>query len=690
MVGKMFSRVLERFGYRKFYEPYDQRWTRATLDIDDTPLEQPYRQHAWIYACIRSIATRVASTPLKIYTGDNDDQREITEGRLYKIFQRPNQRWSAYHFKEAIATHLMLDGNALITLERERPEAEPLEMFVTGRERFEPVFSQKSSEVDYWKFRHTKTRAVQRLEHYQVILLPLFNPYSDFWGMGPLEAARQGAEQDWLAQLFNRAFFENGADPGGVLTVKRSSKEQREQWKKQFEDRHMGAGKAGKTLFLEGEAEYKQLALKHTDMAYLDQRKFSREEIGATFHVPPSELGLFDKVQKAIQKAVEKNYFNGTIVPILRLITDMFNAQFFTPYDERTWCAFDLSNVEALQDDADAKVDRATKFFSMGVPFNKINERLELGFEPVDGGDVGYLPIGFRPADMDFALLQPQPPAPQKALTTPCDIRDAIIEVGKTPTIARVLTPFSDLHEAYYTEWLTRTAYYERLFNGNLRNYLFQVRKFLETQIKIGGDKYGVAGIPEGFLDLPKAYDGRLGTISNKFYNGLKVDIGALIEQHINGANVPFVFEPNDPELLDFIATKKIKIVQHVNQESIREGVRKDLIESKRLNETVGELQERVYSRMQDSRTRSLTIARTETTQAANGLEYQCEQLAGVTTHQWIAALDEKTRSSHLSNMSLGPFPINSMFPNGCMYPGDINGPAAEVIQCRCTLMAVE
>ena len=54
------------------------------------------------------------------------------------------------------------------------------------------------------------------------------------------------------------------------------------------------------------------------------------------------------------------------------------------------------------------------------------------------------------------------------------------------------------------------------------------------------------------------------------------------------------------------------------------------------------------------------------------------------------ACLDERTRKTHSQNMDLGPWPINTLFPNGCMYPGDINGPPEEIINCRCVLMAVE
>ncbi len=48
-------------------------------------------------------------------------------------------------------------------------------------------------------------------------------------------------------------------------------------------------------------------------------------------------------------------------------------------------------------------VDAATKLWSMGVPFNEINQRLELGFDDIEGGDTGYLGSGLLPSNFDWS-----------------------------------------------------------------------------------------------------------------------------------------------------------------------------------------------------------------------------------------------------------------------------------------------
>ena len=59
--------------------------------------------------------------------------------------------------------------------------------------------------------------------------------------------------------------------------------------------------------------------------------------------------------------------------------------------------ATDLSTVKAVQEDITVKADAAQKYWSMGIPWNMINDRLGLDLGPVPGGDVGFVPIGVMP-----------------------------------------------------------------------------------------------------------------------------------------------------------------------------------------------------------------------------------------------------------------------------------------------------
>jgi SPP1 gp7 family putative phage head morphogenesis protein len=55
---------------------------------------------------------------------------------------------------------------------------------------------------------------------------------------------------------------------------------------------------------------------------------------------------------------------------------------------------------------------------------------------------------------------------------------------------------------------------------------------------------------------------------------------------------------------------------------------------------------------------------------------------------QWLAALDSRTRGSH-RHLDGEVVKLDAGFSNGLKYPGDPDGPASEVYNCRCTLVPV-
>lgn len=88
------------------------------------------------------------------------------------------------------------------------------------------------------------------------------------------------------------------------------------------------------------------------------------------------------------------------------------------------------------------------------------------------------------------------------------------------------------------------------------------------------------------------------------------------------------------------------------------------------------------------SRFRSRMIARTETHGAANAANQLAAEASGIPMRkEWVASGGERTRSEHRSADGQTR-PLNEPFSVGgeqLKYPGDPNGSAAMVINCRCS-----
>jgi hypothetical protein len=82
---------------------------------------------------------------------------------------------------------------------------------------------------------------------------------------------------------------------------------------------------------------------------------------------------------------------------------------------------------------------------------------------------------------------------------------------------------------------------------------------------------------------------------------------------------------------------------------------------------------------------RSMLTARTEVVMSSNSaMNYGVEQTGYRNiVKTWCSAADDRVRDSHI-NIDGETVKMDEKFSNGLEYPGDPNGDASEVIQCRC------
>jgi len=123
--------------------------------------------------------------------------------------------------------------------------------------------------------------------------------------------------------------------------------------------------------------------------------------------------------------------------------------------------------------------------------------------------------------------------------------------------------------------------------------------------------------------------------------------------------------------------------------------VRKAMVEAGDANETTQELADRIRKALKhsfkQSRARALTIARTETAQAMSVGRHRGGVLAGAVSHGWISS-KVGVRDTHIAadaqySAKDNYIDISMPFSVGgaqLIHPSDPNGPAGEIINCRC------
>ena len=143
----------------------------------------------------------------------------------------------------------------------------------------------------------------------------------------------------------------------------------------------------------------------------------------------------------------------------------------------------------------------------------------------------------------------------------------------------------------------------------------------------------------------------------------------------------------NEPDLLPQAAFDKAKDTAW-NSRHVTSAVTQAVLQG----QTVPQLAASIAGIAAMDQRATMKAARTAMTSAHSlGKLKGYERAAGMgidVEKQWLAALDSRTRGSH-RHLDGETVKLDAEFSNGLKYPGDPDGPASEVYNCRCTLVPV-
>jgi SPP1 gp7 family putative phage head morphogenesis protein len=127
------------------------------------------------------------------------------------------------------------------------------------------------------------------------------------------------------------------------------------------------------------------------------------------------------------------------------------------------------------------------------------------------------------------------------------------------------------------------------------------------------------------------------------------------------------------------------------NADAVKNNIRRSITTSIVQGEGIPKMAKRITKDLEQNANNAVRIARTETTRAMGEARQEtfkeAEDMGIEIQKRWLATSDDRTRHSHveLNNQIVDN---DKKFSNGLAYPGDPSGPAIEVINCRCTMIA--
>ena len=307
-------------------------------------------QMSAVYACVRVLSEAVASMPLHFYRYNDTGGKEKAIGHpLYTILHdEPNPEMTAFSFRETLMTHLLLYGNGYAQILRDRRgqvvglyPLMPDRMLVDRNERGQIFYQYRRSVSDAYTMKKDATVILMPEEMFHVPGLG----FDGLVGYSPIAMAKQAIGMGLACEEYGASFYQNGAQPGGVLlhpgTVKNPERI-RESWNAIYQ----GAGNAHKIAILEENMQYKPITINPQEAQFLETRKFQIEEIARIFRVPLHLVGDLDKSSYSNIEQQSLEFVKYTLSPWIVRWEQAIHRSLLLPSEKQQY--FARFNVEGL------------------------------------------------------------------------------------------------------------------------------------------------------------------------------------------------------------------------------------------------------------------------------------------------------------------------------------------------------
>jgi len=639
-----------------------------------------YQKCMAVYACVNLVSQTASQLDWILQKRPRDSRGQIEEmgqdHELMKLLARPNPKQGKVAFFENMSGFILLAGNSYIhkagpDTGANRGKARELRLLFPSLVEIVP--GTRENPIKEYKYNISYSKP----DHYRpedVLHTKLFHPNDEWYGLSPLEVAARGIDVSNMIEEWNMRLLKNDCRLPGMWKVTGYNFEGTE--KKDFEielaEKFHGYKNAGRSPVIEGDVEWKDLAVSPKDMDWLSLDKTTIRKICSIYNVAPELIGDADNKTYSNYQEARKALYMEAIIPLANLVRDELNYWLVPQFGERLYLDYDRDKIDAL------KENRETLFsYVKMADWLSDNEKRELtGYDNIGPeGDVIWKPI-----NLISASTAPKEPKKSAGLLTKANKGH-----WNTPERKRALwdnfmlllrakeKAIEPLAESFLKEQTKRVS---DALSG--LSSLAQVKPDKVLKVKDEASKY---------------HEKTRGWYADAFItageSGMVISKGELYVLESKALNLFDLTPELEAQLKALIFDSGIKI-----SETTLEKIYAMLKMAELEDWTIKEFTKNLLEKLPElTPVRAKTIADTETHTVENwGTNEGYKQSEFIKRRGWLSAFLATTRAAHAAadaKYSDNPIPLDQPFNVGgekLMYPGDrTNGSAGNTVNCKCS-----
>jgi len=365
--------------------------------------KEGYQENAIVYRCVNEIANGAASIGMKVFQGEN----ELDNHPLISLLKRPNPSQAGNEYFQSLYSYLLLSGNSYALASAVNQV--PTELYLLRPDRIEIKASQTAIPKSYCyklngqiaaEYEADPVTGQSEVKHFK-----MWHPLDDYLGMSPLMAAAVDLDQHNMIAKHNIGLLVNGARPSGAIVFKPKddmgnttmlSDGQRNQISNDLEQRFTGTKNAGRPVLLEGDFDWKEMAMSPKDMDFLQNKHMAAKDIALCFGVPSQLIGIPDSQTYANVQEARLALYEETIIPLAQRIESDLNEWLAPSFGDEINIQLDIESIPAMTERRKRIYENVTAAVREGI-ISRNEARERLGLEPITGGDEVYIAANLFP-----------------------------------------------------------------------------------------------------------------------------------------------------------------------------------------------------------------------------------------------------------------------------------------------------
>ena len=334
----------------------------------------------WLFSTISRIAEGVAAADWQLFRKQQRGERiEIFNHPALAMWEAVNPFVTRQEHVEASQQHFELVGEMWWVINFDGSGV-PRELQLVRPDRMRPI-PDRENFIQGYVYNMGAERIMLAPE--EVILTKRPSPLDPYRGIGVIQAllVDLGAEQ--AAAQWNRNFFQNSAEPGGIIEFEKGlSDAEFNILKDRWEAQHRGVSNAHRVALLE-RGTWKDVGFSQRNMQFKDLRMLSREIILDAFGMPRAMIGISESVNRANAEVAEYVFSKWIVAPRLERIKKALNNKLLHPFFGED---LEFDYADPTPRNREFALSEATQGYSGGLlTLNEARERLGEGEVP--GGE---------------------------------------------------------------------------------------------------------------------------------------------------------------------------------------------------------------------------------------------------------------------------------------------------------------